>query len=38
MCSLPSAYGPSVVTMSPPLTRTTLAALGACSPPLKTQT
>ncbi len=37
MCSLPSTYGPSVVSTSPSLSRTTVAVLGGCSPPVKTQ-
>src|SRR6266568_3092124 len=35
-CSLPSVNGPSVVSVSPPLTRTTVAVLAGCSPALKT--
>ena len=37
MCSLPSANGPSVMSTSPSLGRSTVAVLGACSPPVKTQ-
>ena len=36
MCSLPSVYGPSVMSTSPSWTRTTVAVLGGCSPPAKT--
>src|SRR6202043_1101325 len=36
MCSLPSAYGPSVVSTSPALSRTTVAVLAGCKAPLKT--
>ena len=36
MCSLPSANGPSVMSTSPSWSRTTVAVLGACSPPAKT--
>src|SRR5207302_9110459 len=35
-CSLPSANGPSVSSTSPSWSRTTVAVLAACSPPLKT--
>ena len=38
MCSLPSANGPSVMSTSPRCTRTTVAVLGGCSPPVNTQT
>ena len=37
MCSLPSANGPSVVSTSPPSGRSTVAELGGCRPPAKTQ-
>ncbi len=36
MCSLPSANGPSVVSMSPSRNRTTVAVLAECRPPPKT--
>ena len=36
-CSLPSTNGPSVMSASPSLTRTTVAVLGGCSPPANTQ-
>ena len=36
MCSLPSANGPSVISLSPSWTRTTVAVLGGWSPPANT--
>src|SRR5262245_56011847 len=38
MCSLPSMYGPSVITMSPSRACSTVDVLGRCSPALKTHT
>ena len=35
-CSLPSANGPSVMSTSPPSSRTTVAVLGGCRPPANT--
>src|SRR5215207_4399300 len=35
-CSLPSAYGPSVISTCLPCRRTTVAVLGSCRPPLNT--
>ncbi len=37
MCSFPSVNGPSVVSVSPPVTLTTVAVLAGCRPAVKTQ-
>src|SRR5262245_29183050 len=38
ICSFPSVKGPSVMSTSSPFTRTTVAVVGGCSPPLNTHT